>query len=218
MKNECIPCISTIMLLLVMALCVCWKTSDQRSTYDQEYERQLIEMANANGTWKISSQKAVRKGNYSQIDATDQLIYFAYSRSSCVDAYNHQGEFQYAFLFPVRQNGSVQIKCVDQYLYVSDKYNNVYVFDGVEEISYMEAKQAIQNGYNYFWFEEKKPIQENNGSFYIEKDCTGEIVRKIALPDMKSNINWVRVGIMGMAVLVYIYIMLSSLIQKHSLP
>ena len=216
MKNDVLaPCIATLLLMLVISLCYFWKITELQSTYDKEHENRLIESAITENTWKISYQKATRRGRYSQIDATDRFVYIAYSRSSCVDVYNAQGEFQYALLFPNCQNGGVQIRCVENYLYVSAKNNTIYIFDGTEEIACMEYSQAIHNGYDYFWFEEKKSFQENDGAFYIETDQSGAVVKKIQLPNLKPNINAFRMIALIISFFVYLYFMLRFVVQKY---
>lgn len=218
MKHTAIlPCISTLVLIILIAICFAWKNSEQYSTYDKSTEDTLRNRANVENTWIISHQNAVRKGTYTQIDATDRYLYFSYSKSSCVDVFNHNGEFQYAILLPDCQNGTVQIRCVDNCLFVSDKNNTVYIFDENEEIERMNYDQAKLRGYDFFWFEEKKSIQKVDEFFYYEMDDTGNAVRKILLPTENTSINYFPITIFLIALLLYFLAILRYFQKKTSL-
>lgn len=214
--NATLPCITALMLLFIIALCLHWKTVEQQSTYDKVSEDRLIEKVNTENMWDISYQKAARKGKYSQIDASDDYLFLAYPKNSCVDVYNHTGEFQYAIILPDCQNGSIRIRCEENYLFVRDKNNMVYVFDGKQEIERMDHSQATNKGYSFFWFEEKKSLQRTDGTVYIEIDQSGNVVKRILLPNEDRHINVMRVVILIIAVLVHLFFLLRYLILKKT--
>ena len=205
MKSAAIfPTIATLVLILVVAICSTWKNFDQHPVYDHSVEESLRDQANIENTYVISYQQAIRKGTYSQIDATDEHLFFSYSKSNCVDVFNHQGEFQYAIILPDCQNGTVQIRCVGNSLFVSDKKNVVYIFNGNGKVERIDYDQAKLGGYDYFWFEGKKTNQIVDESYYYEMDAAGSVIRKVLLPAENTNINVLRIGIIVIAVLLYI--------------
>ena len=108
--------------------------------------------------WIAAYQQGKRTTSYSGCDATNDLIFFAYSEhASFVDAYDHSGNFQFTLFFEDKQNGVLDIRCTQQLLYVSTKAGSVFVFDRDQEVDRMTHGQAQQNGFSYFWFEEKNP-------------------------------------------------------------
>ena len=159
-------------------------------------------------TYVISNQPAPRKGTYGQIDATDGHLYFSYSKSSCVDVFNHHGEFQYAIILPDCQNGGVQIRCVDNSLFVSDKNGMVYIFDENGDVERMNYDQAKLRGYDYFLFIEKKTNQKVDESYYYEMDAIGNVIRKVMLPVENTSVNILRIAIIAVAVLMHILSMM----------
>lgn len=201
---------------MVIAICVAWKSSEEYAKYDKIAEETLKNQANEENTWIISRQNAVRKGKYTQIDATDSYLYISYSKSSCVDVFNHNGDFQYAILLPDCQNGTVQIRCLDNYLFVSDKNNVVYIFDGNEEIERMNYDQAKIKGYDFFWFEEKKSVQKVDESFYYEMDDTGNAVKKVLLPPRNTSINFLRIAIIVIASVLHLLSLMKYFLSRNS--
>lgn len=205
MKSTAIfPTIATLVLILMVTICSTWKNAEQHPVYDNSAEESLRDQANIENTYVISYQQATRKGTYSQIDATDEHLFFSYSRSSCVDVFNHKGEFQYAIILPDCQNGTVQIRCVGNSLFVSDKKNVVYIFNENGKVERINYDQAKLGGYDYFWFEEKKTNQTVDGSYYYEMDAAGSVIRKVLLPAENTSINVLRNVLFVIAVLLYI--------------
>lgn len=93
------------------------------------------------------------RGNSSSYDTTDTHIYFLYTeRASCVDVFDHNGNFQFSLHFSSRENGSMFIRCHDGYLYVSTKYGNVFVFDGEQQIACFSEADAKLKGFDVHWF------------------------------------------------------------------
>lgn len=206
MKSATIfPTIATLVLILIVAICSTWKNIEQHPVYDRSVEESLRDQANIGNTYVISHQQAIRKGKYSQVDATDEHLFFSYSKSNCVDVFNHQGDFQYAIILPDCQNGTVQIRCVGNSLFVSDKKNVVYIFNETGKVERMDYDQAKLGGYDYFWFEGKTTNQIVDDSYYYEMDAAGSVIRKVLLPVENSSINVLRIGIIVIAVLLYIF-------------
>ena len=215
MKSAAIlPTIATLVLIMIVAICCAWKNSEQYPEFDHSAEESLRDQANIENTYVISYQQARRKGTYGQIDATDGHLFFSYSRSSCVDVFNHQGEFQYAIILPDCQNGTVQIRCVGNSLFVSDKKNVVCIFDENGKVERIDYDQAKLRGYDYFWFEEKRTNQMVDESHYYEMDAAGSVIRKVLLPTENTNINVLRIVIIVIAVLLYILSILSYFLKS----
>ena len=89
-------------------------------------------------------------------------------------------------------------------LFVSDKKNVVYIFNGNGKVERIDYDQAKLGGYDYFWFEGKKTNQIVDESYYYEMDAAGSVIRNVLLPAENTNINVLRIGIIVIAVLLYI--------------
>jgi len=108
--------------------------------------------------WFVSYRQGDRSNMFSDCDATYDLIFFAYTdHSSFVDAYDHNGNFQFALFFEDKQNGVLDIRCTEDLLYVSTKSQSVFVFDRDKEVLKMTYDEARQNGFTDAWFSEVNP-------------------------------------------------------------
>lgn len=64
--------------------------------------------------------------NYTQCAITDTYVYFTFGYDSIIDAYDHNGEFQFTLLFPDRNNGQLISKCEGDKLLVLTKSREYY--------------------------------------------------------------------------------------------
>lgn len=156
--------------------------------------------------WFAGYQLGGRQSTYSECDATNDLIFFAYG-SSFVDAYDHEGEFQFTLYFEDKQNSVFEIRCEEQKLYVSTKGHTVFVFDRDQEVDRMNLEEARENGFSYPWFDEEKT------NFRIDKDYAYVIDPKtneetvFQLPQaIKSKVNNHKIGMVIMACAVIVLI------------
>ena len=167
-------------------------------------------------TWEISYQLGQRIANYYQCDASDDYIYFSYSKYSCVDVYNMDGVFLYSYIFPDMQNGSMNVRCEDNYIYIGAKDNSVHIFDGVEEVAHLSRDEAIENGYDFSWFREENSRMKVNSEWIcvLNYDGTEEIriptpsVIQKNIPPTNAMINTIPIvilmGIMLLLVLAFV--------------
>lgn len=104
---------------------------------------------------------AEQKGNYSCFDASDSLVFFAYSEQAAqVDAYNYAGEYQFSISLAYRDRGSVEIRCHENLLYINSKYGNVFVFNDDQLIERLSEEEASKAGYTIAWCNQRSvPIK-----------------------------------------------------------
>lgn len=121
-------------------------------------------------------------------DATDSLVFFAYSEQhACVDAYTHDGVYQFTISLTYRDRGSVSIRCHDNLLYVQSKYGNVFIFDGDQLIDKITSENAKERGFTLSWFQERSiPIKIILNKIFRYSE-SGDIVSTISLP---NDIFW----------------------------
>lgn len=159
--------------------------------------------------WFAAYEQGKRTGFYSSCDATNDLIFFAYTdHTSFVDAYDHSGNFQFTLYFEDKQNGVLEIRCTEQILYVSTKAGSVFVFDRDQEVRRMTHNEAKQGGFSYFWFEEKNPNFriDNNQAYVVDAQGNPQAVFQLA-QTVKLKANFLNNGkvIMLGALFVIIY-------------
>ena len=158
----------------------------------------------ADEDWFAGYQLGGRQSRYSECDATNDLIFFAYD-SSFVDAYDTEGEFQFTLYFENKQNGGFAIRCEDQKLYVSTKSHTVFVFDRDQEVSRMNLEETRQNGFSWVWFDEEKPnFRIDNDYAYVTDPQTNEETVFQLSQSIKNEVNNHKIGkvIMVCAVIV----------------
>lgn len=116
-------------------------------------------------------------------DATDSLVYFAYSEQyACVDAYTYDGVYQFTISLTYRDRGSVSIRCHDNLLYIQSRYGNVFIFDGDQLVDTIPSEDAKERGFTLSWFQERStPIKIMFNKIYRYSE-TGDIVSTISLP------------------------------------
>lgn len=147
-------------------------------------EKEARAYANEHNTWVLCYQQGSRTSNFNQYDATDDRLYFSYSKHDCVDVYNMQGVFLYSIIFPERQNGSVSVRCEDDWVYISTKDNILYIFSGAEEVEHMDYDAAADKGYDFFWFYENEPHITVDGKGISWFGEAGDVVREIPTPSV----------------------------------
>jgi hypothetical protein len=111
---------------------------------------------------------AEQKGNYSCFDASDSLVFFAYSEQAAqVDAYNYAGEYQFSISLAYRDRGSVEIRCHENLLYINSKYGNVFVFNDDQLIERLSEEEASKAGYTIAWCNQRSvPIKIRFAKIY----------------------------------------------------
>ena len=147
-------------------------------------EKELRAYASENNTWVVCYQQGVRTSNFDQYDATDQYLYISYSKHNCVDIYDMRGVFLYSFLFPERQNGSVSVRCENNQVYIRTKDDDIYIFDGVEEVEHMDYDTAQKKGYDFFWFYDNNPRVTIDGKEISWLSESGDAINQIPTPSV----------------------------------
>ena len=111
----------------------------------------------------------------SEIDASEQYIYIAYSDHGVVAIYDMCGEYQYSLAFFQNTNGGMLMRCEDGRLYVSDYANYEFVF---LENSLVQVLLPSEETHSMAWFNEAKdvPIVVKNDRIY---DKFGNFIMEI---------------------------------------
>lgn len=129
------------------------------------------------------STSSLSGGSVSSYDATDSLVYFAYSeQTACVDAYNYAGEYQFSIHFYNREKGSISIRCDNNILYVCSKYGNVFVFDGNQLIRKMTSQEGEDAGFTDSWFRTRSVQIQRKFSKIYRYDSSGNTISVISVP------------------------------------
>ena len=170
--------------ILVILLILTWviPTSAIAVDFDENNEKDARNFANEHDTWVICYQQGVRNSDFYQYDATDNFIFFSYSEYSCVDVYNMDGIFQFTLIFPNKQNGGVNVRCIGNNVYISTKDSEVYVFDGTQEIAHLSRDEAVSNGYDSSWFRNKDGCMAVDSEWISIFDTNGTIIIRIQTP------------------------------------
>lgn len=154
------------------------------------------------------------KGNYSFFDATDSYVFFSYSEKAAqVDAYNYLGEYQFSVLLSARENGSVEIRCQDNLLYICSKYGNVFVFSGEQLIESYSEEDANSKGYTSSWFQKRSiPIKMGLSKIHRQRDNGTD---SICIPSVIIARSAFRYAIIGM-LLLYFLIQVAVILEKKN--
>lgn len=185
MRNLYYFFIFAIVLIFIMCSTMC--VSANAASMEGKTEKEMRAYANENNTWVVCYQQGARTSNFYQYDATNEYIYFSYSKHSCVDVYDKTGTFLYTFLFPERQNGGVSVRCENDKVYISTKDNILYIFSGVEEVEHMDYDTAAEKGYDFFWFYNNEPHITVEQKWIYWHDDGGNVVNQIATPSVVSE-------------------------------
>lgn len=145
-------------------------------------EKELRKYANENNTWVVCYQQGKRTSSFFQYDATTECIYFSYSKHSCVDVYDMNGSFLYSFIFPDKQNGGICVRCEGNQVYISTKDNDLYIFEGIEEIDRMDYDKATEKGFDFYWFYDNNSHITVDNTWIRWHDNSGEVVKEAKTP------------------------------------
>ena len=121
-------------------------------------------------TYAIGFKQGERNSNFSECDATDDYIFFAYDEGNLVDAYDYDGNFQFTLFFEDYSNGGFRIECHNNQLYVKTKKHAVFVFDGSSLVQEMYYSSAADLGFNATWFLNRGNIQVSKTTVYRVND------------------------------------------------
>lgn len=152
-----------------------------------ETEREARKQANENHAWVLSEFQGTRNGPFYQYDSTSQYLYFSYSDDNCVDVYDTEGTFLYCIILPDQQNGSVGVRCNKEEVYISSKDNTVYILQGKTEVAQLSSDDAVEKGFDFFWFYENTPRIKVDFHHILTFDGDGNIIKQIETPRMVAQ-------------------------------
>lgn len=109
----------------------------------------------ARGSYVVFHNELNRSAQITQVDVTEEYIYFAYSTDDVVAVYDWDGNYQYSFAFAGDTNGGMSIRCEDELLYVQDRVHNEYIFQGE---TLVKEYDAVESTYSYGWHQETRDI------------------------------------------------------------
>lgn len=134
----------------------------------------------------VSDQQGIRDGQYSYHAISNAYVFFSYGEGSLVDAYDHNGIYQYTIIVPDSQNGSVSIRCDGDLLYVSSKQDLTYIFNGKEQIDCLTYEESELAGYDWRWFDNQPGLEKDKDYIYL-KDENGNILLQAKIPGIVRN-------------------------------
>lgn len=113
------------------------------------------------------------------IDATEEYIYYAYFGIDVVSAYDWNGKYQFSIAVHNEKNGAIDIRCLDDKLYIHDAGSNVFVYEGTE---LLETILREQTQYELSWFhktsglvkEQDDHLVDQNGEYVMDLPGQGE--------------------------------------------
>lgn len=179
MKKKFIP----VSFFAVLFFCLLWSISDAYSSSkinstESISQEEFVHTEKASVMYNIG-----QRGKCSNFDATDSLVFFSYSeQNACVDAFTYDGTYQFTISLAYRDRGSVAIRCINNLLYISSKYGNVFIYDGTQLVEQLTQEQAQEQGLTLSWFQKRTvPIRLSFFKIYRYSD-NGEVISKITLP------------------------------------
>lgn len=117
-------------------------------------------------TYAVGFKQGERTIIFSECDATDDYVFFAYDEGNLVDAYDYAGNFQFTLFFEDYIKGGIEIGSYDNQLYVCTKKNTVFVFDGPVLIQEMAYSTVIDLGLSSVWFPDDHNVQVGRNNVY----------------------------------------------------
>lgn len=184
-NRKCILLFSII--ILVGVFCSYLVVPVNASEGNMLSEKEARAYANENNTWVICYQQGTRTSDFYRYAATDDYLYFSYSKHNCVDVYDTEGTFLYSILFPERQNGCISVRSEDNRAYICDKDNILYIFSGTEEAGRMDYDTAVEKGYDFLWSDDNEPQITVDGRRISWLDETGNVMKQIPTPAAIKN-------------------------------
>lgn len=142
--------------------------------------------------WSITGIRAERGETFHKCDATDDMVYFSYTKGWYIDAYNNQGEYQYTIMLRTSQNGSVGIHCTEDLLYVRSKDGTVFVFDGTDMVETLTSEQAGERGCYFLDMDGRAYVSED---YIYRVNSDGEWTGVCPIPeDVAANMSFFAYG------------------------
>lgn len=145
-------------------------------------ERQLQRKAREENICIINDLQGIRDRQYSYHAIGNEYVFFSYSVGSFVDAYDHNGIYQFTIIVPDSQNGTVSIRCDGDLLYISSKQDLIYIFDGTEQVDCLTDEESELAGYDWRWFNDQPGLEKDKNYIYL-KDENGNIVLQATIPN-----------------------------------
>lgn len=171
----------SILILLQMCIFICAVSVDaltQSNTNEPNAQDDYVLTEKP-----VISHSIGDRHNCSEYDATDSLVFFAYSeRLACVDAYTYEGDYQFTISLNYRDRGSISIRCHNNLLFIHSRYGNVFIYDGEKLIEQISSEDAKDRGFTISWFQKRSiPIKIVFLKIYRYSDA-GNIISTISLP------------------------------------
>lgn len=147
-----------------------------------------------------------KESHISEVDATENHIFFLFSSTGVVEAYDWDGEYQYSIA--VYRNptghGSCNIRCEGGLLYIQDYDKNVII---VKDQTILEKIKSTESAYSTAWFNESSGQVAQSGDQLI--DCQGNII--MVLPGIgKQALLWSNIfNVALMAITIVLSILLN---------
>jgi hypothetical protein len=161
--------------------------------YDIEQEQKAREYVQHAQTIKIIDQKGKRNENYYQVVIHDQTVYFSYIKSSCVDAYDFEGNFLFSIIVPDFPKGVIYLCSYEKDLFIFSKSGDLFIVGTGGEVNIFSRENSAEKGYTSDWRLEQnqKQVIEVGKEYIILKDPEGTILAEIQTPTtIADNLPW----------------------------
>lgn len=187
---------AVILLFIFILVCLTDSVVSAIKTprYNIEQEQKAREHVQLTQMLVMISQKGKRNEKHYQVVINDQIVYFSYLKSSCVDAYDFEGNFLFSIIVPDYSKGVINLCCYEKELFVFSKSGDLFVVGTKGQINKFSREVSAEKGYTSGWCREQnqKQIIEIGKEYILLKDVEGVILERIKTPStIANNLPWV---------------------------
>lgn len=79
-----------------------------------------------NGEPAVAQRDLIPPGKLTDIAVNDESLFLLYATPGIVNAYDHDGAYQYSILFPYKSNGSASLFAAGNDLYYCNRWNDIW--------------------------------------------------------------------------------------------
>lgn len=114
-----------------------------------------------------------------KVDATDTYIFFAYHTDAAIAVYTMDGQYQYSLAFHKGSNGTMEMRCENNLLYVKDYSGYELILDGAE-VQAIYVPEEAEHSTAWFQQESNNVFCRNNRILTADGVCLMDVPGKIA--------------------------------------
>ena len=182
-----------IILMIIWFVLHFGKQHEREADLSLSDQKQMIRQATQQNVWVRSDVQGSRSDHFVWYDATDDFIYFTYSKDSCIDVYDLEGIFQYTLYLPDSPNGAPMVYCQDGKTYIECKDSTVFIFEGSKFVKRLTNREEKEQ---YGYYEITQFLDPSLTGIKITKEYIkrytedGTLIFEFHTPDMvRATIN-----------------------------